>query len=207
MTNPKPSACQPSLVEVPEAPLISPTPAGGMAAELGRSIAKPLAELEQMRVDLEAAQAQAAEHLATLQRTIADFANYRRRTAEEREAEGQNAAEDLLRQLLPLLDDFERAASARPAELTDSAWADGVTVIERKLRAVLEASGVSTMDTRGAAFDPRRHEAIGTLPAAPEFEGAVVAETGHGYLRGERVLRPAQVMVGVLIIGDHQETD
>ena len=164
-------------------------------------------EFEQMRIDLEAAQAQAAEHLATAQRTIADFANYRRRTSEEREAENQNATEALLVVLLPVLDDFDRANSALPPELRDSTWVSGIAVIERKLRAALESCGVSLMDTAGAMFDPRLHEAIGTKPAAPEFEGAVVAETQHGYLRGERVLRPAQVLVGVPLITDNQPTE
>ena len=192
---------------IPEASAVPSPPVGDTPApfERGQNEVPPQADIEQMRADLESAQAQAAEHLVTLQRTIADFANYRRRTAEEREMEGQDATDTLLRGLLPVLDDFDRAAAARPSELDNSAWAEGIAVIERKLRAVIEAAGVSAMDTRGAVFDPRRHEAIGTLPAAPEFEGAVVAEVSRGYIRGERVLRPTQVMVGVPISDDQQE--
>ena len=157
--------------------------------------ADPGAELERLRAELEAAQTQTAEHLASLQRTAADFANYRRRTAEDRERELGLASESLLRKLLVVVDDFDRALEAMPPELRGASWIEGIVLLDRKLRQLLESEGVTPIDAIGRLFDPREHEAIASVPAPGVADGLVVAEIQRGYRVRDRVLRPAKVAV------------
>ncbi|HVA84725.1 MAG TPA: nucleotide exchange factor GrpE, partial [Candidatus Saccharimonadales bacterium] len=133
-------------------------------------------ELERLSAELRAAQGQAAEHLASLQRTAAEFSNYRRRTGEEREREAGLASEYLIRKVLTLADDFDRAIDAMPGELSGTAWVDGITAIDRKLRGLLESEGVRPIEALGARFDPREHEAITGVPGTGRPDGEVVAE-------------------------------
>src|SRR5664279_4899331 len=151
--------------------------------------------VEQLTAQLEIAKGLAAEHLASLQRTAADFANFKRRTAEDRERELGLASEFLLLKLLVVADDFDRALEAMPAELKGVAWIEGVTLLDRKLRALLESEGVTPIDAIGRPFDPREHEAIATVPATGRPEGEVVAEIQRGYRVRDRVLRPAMVAI------------
>jgi molecular chaperone GrpE len=150
---------------------------------------------EELSGQLEAAKALAAEHLASLQRTAADFANFRRRTTEDRERELGLASESLLRKLLAIVDDFDRALEAMPEELRSVAWIEGVVLLDRKLRALLESEGVTAIEVVGQPFDPREHEAITTVPGTGRPEGEVVAEIQRGYRVRDRVLRPAMVAV------------
>jgi molecular chaperone GrpE len=151
--------------------------------------------VEQLAVQLETAKDLAAEHLASLQRTAADFANFKRRTAEDRERELGLASEFLLLKLLVVADDFDRALEAMPAELKGVAWIEGVTLLDRKLRALLESEGVTPIEAIGRTFDPREHEAIATVPSTGRPEGEVVAEIQRGYRVRDRVLRPAMVAI------------
>lgn len=154
------------------------------------------AELEAARAELEAARQKADEYLAALQRERAEFTNYRRRTAEEREAMLGLAGEDLIRKVLALADDFDRAIDARPAELADDAWAEGIAAIDRKLRQLLESEGVTAIDaSSGRPFDPREHEAIANVPGTGRPDGEIVEEVRRGYRLRDRVLRPALVAV------------
>src|SRR3954453_8787626 len=114
------------------------------AAEIDISPTKLLADIEQLKAELGATSAKADEFLALLQRERAEFANYRRRTSEEREAMLGLAGEDLIRKVLAVADDFDRAIEARPANLADDAWSEGVAAIDRKLRQLLESEGVTT---------------------------------------------------------------
>jgi molecular chaperone GrpE len=152
-------------------------------------------ELESLRAELETAQTQAAEHLAILQRTAADFANFRRRTTEDRERELGLASEALLRKLLVVADDFDRALEAMPAELREQGWIEGIALVDRKLRALLESEGVTLIEAVGRPFDPREHEAIASVPGTGRPDGEVVAEIQRGYRLRDRVLRPAMVAV------------
>ncbi len=152
-------------------------------------------EVERLRADLEAAQAQAAEHLAALQRTAADFANFRRRTTEDRERDLGLASESLLRKVLGVADDFDRALDAMPPELKEIGWIEGIVLLDRKLRQLLESEGVTPIDAVGKPFDPREHEAVANVPATGRPEGEVVAELQRGYRIRDRVLRPAMVAV------------
>src|SRR5664280_2563529 len=153
------------------------------------------AEIDRLRAELDAAQAEMAEHKASLQRTAADFANFRRRTAEDRERELGLASESLLRKVLAVADDFDRALDAMPAELKGVGWIEGIVLLDRKLRALLESEGVTPIDVIGRPFDPREHEAVASIAAPDRLDGEVVAEIQRGYRVRDRVLRPALVAV------------
>jgi molecular chaperone GrpE len=152
-------------------------------------------EIDRLRAELDAAQAQAAEHVATLQRTAADFSNFRRRTAEERERDLGLAADWLLLKVVAVADDFDRALDAMPAELAGQSWIEGIVLLDRKLRALLESEGVKPIEAIGRQFDPREHEAIASMPGTGKPDGEIVAEAQRGYRVRDRILRPAMVAV------------
>jgi molecular chaperone GrpE len=164
-------------------------------ASFGGYASEAADDVEKLRAELDNAQAQAAEHLASLQRTAADFANYRRRTAEDRERELGLASEQLLRKLLSVADDFDRALEAMPVDLRSLGWIEGIVLLDRKLRQLLESEGVTPIDALGWPFDPREHEAIASIPAPGVPDGQVVAEIQRGYRIRDRVLRPAMVAI------------
>jgi molecular chaperone GrpE len=164
--------------------------------DLDVSPTKLLADIEQLRSELEASQAKSDEFLAGLQRERAEFSNYRRRTSEERDAMLGLAGEDLIRKVLALADDFDLAIDNRPAELSGHPWFEGLTAIDRKLRALLESEGVRPVEAEpGTPFDPREHEAIVTVPGTGRSEGEIVDVVRRGYKLRDRVLRPALVAV------------
>ena len=166
------------------------------ADEIDISPTKLLADIDALKGERDAIQQKADEYLAGLQRERAEFANYRRRTSEEREAMLGLAGEDLIRKVLVLADDFDRAIEAQPPELAGDAWVEGVTAIDRKLRALLESEGVSQIDASpGRPFDPREHEAIATVPGTGRNDGDIVEEIRRGYRLRDRVVRPALVAV------------
>jgi molecular chaperone GrpE len=155
-----------------------------------------LKRIEALIAERDAARETGEEYLTALQRERAEFQNYRRRTAEERMRELGLAGEDLIRKVLTLADDFDRAIEARPAEIADHPWFDGIAAIDRKLRSLLESEGVTTIDAAaGLPFDPREHEAIANVPDTGRAEGEIVEEVRRGYRLRDRVIRPALVAV------------
>jgi molecular chaperone GrpE len=166
------------------------------ADEIDISPTKLLADIEALTGERDAALQKADEFLAGLQRERAEFANYRRRTTEEREQMLGLAGEDLIRKVLALADDFDRAIEARPAEIAADPWVEGVAAIDRKLRALLESEGVSQIEASpGTPFDPREHEAIASVPGTERKDGEIVEEIRRGYRLRDRVVRPALVAV------------
>ena len=166
------------------------------AAEIDVSPTKLLGEIEALKGELETTKAKADEYLAGLQRERAEFSNYRRRTAEEREQMLGLAGEDLIRKVLVIADDFDLAIENRPADLAGNGWVEGVAAIDRKLRALLESEGVTTVGAEpGTPFDPRQHEAIANVPGTGRAEGEIVEMIRRGYLLRDRVIRPALVAV------------
>jgi molecular chaperone GrpE len=164
--------------------------------EIDVSPTKLLEEIEALKGDLEGARRQADEYLGLLQRERAEFNNFRRRTAEERERELGLAGEDLIRKVLALADDFDRAIDSRPAEIAQHSWVEGVAAIDRKLRSLLESEGVSAIEASpGKRFDPREHDAIANVPGSGRAEGEIVEEVRRGYRLRDRVIRPALVAV------------
>jgi molecular chaperone GrpE len=172
------------------------TRAQDRADEVDISPTKLLADIDGLRAELETSRKQADEYLAALQRERAEFLNFKRRTAEERERDLGLAGEGLIRKVLAIADDFDRAIENRPPELAGDAWADGVAAIDRKLRALLESEGVRPIKAApGQAFDPREHEAIANVPAPGRRDGEIVEEVQRGYRLRDRVLRPSLVAV------------
>jgi molecular chaperone GrpE len=164
--------------------------------ELDISPTKLLADIEALQGERDAAQAQAAEYLLALQRERAEFQNFKRRTAEERDRESGLANDLLLFKVLTVADDFDRAIESLPAGAETASWVDGVAAIDRKLRQLLESEGLRPIEvTPGMAFDPREHEALVNVPTTEVPEGSIVAELQRGYRIRDRILRPARVAI------------
>jgi molecular chaperone GrpE len=166
------------------------------AAEIDISPTALLAQIETLTAERDAARATADEYLLALQRERAEFQNFKRRTAEERMRELGLAGEDLIRKVLALADDFDRAIETRPESIADDPWFEGIAAIDRKLRQLLESEGVSAIDASpGRPFDPREHEAITNVPGTGRPDGEIVEEIRRGYRLRDRVIRPALVAV------------
>lgn len=130
-------------------------------------------------------------------RTAAEFDNARKRTAREREEYVRSANESLIRELLPVLDNLDRALQAAKGDPAAASVTAGVELIQRELLRVLEKFGVTPFVSAGAPFDPERHEAVARVPAAGRPEMTVVDEIARGYMLNGRVLRPAMVSVAM----------
>jgi molecular chaperone GrpE len=159
---------------------------------------EPEEEIQRLREALQAKTQEAEEHRERYLRGAAEFDNARKRAAREREDYTRYANESLLRELLPVLDNFSRALQAARSEPGAAAVTAGVELIQRELLRVLEKFGVTPFDSVGQPFDPERHEAIARVPAVGQPEGTVVNETARGYMLNGRVLRPAMVTVATL---------
>ncbi|HUF47161.1 MAG TPA: nucleotide exchange factor GrpE [Vicinamibacterales bacterium] len=135
-----------------------------------------------------------------LLRTTAEFDNYRKRTDRERRDLHEAAATDIIRDVLPIVDDLERAlAAAAPEARAEAgpvaAFRQGVDLIHRQMLEVLRRRGVEALDVVGQPFDPNWHEAVGHEPADGRPDGEIVTEVRRGYRLGERLLRAAMVRV------------
>ena len=146
--------------------------------------------LEERLVD---AEAKRDEYLADLQRLAADFDNYRKRAARDQESLVARAAERLVQGLLPVLDDLERALQAAD-EHEEAKLEEGVALVHRELTDLLRKEGVAEIETDGA-FDPHVHEALLAQPVDDAAQGQVIQVLQKGYRLGDRVLRPARVIV------------
>jgi molecular chaperone GrpE len=141
----------------------------------------------------EALERERDEYLDSLQRLKAEFDNYRKRTAREQQAFAARANESLVKELLPILDDLERALEA--AEQHEEAeLEEGVRLVHRSLAEALRKHGLELIETDGP-FDPHVHEALVAQPAEGAEPGSVVQVLQKGYRLGDRVLRPARVVV------------
>lgn len=130
-------------------------------------------------------------------RLFADFDNFKKRNAKERQELIQTASKDVVLGLLPVLDDFERAIKASEA-LTDAETVkEGVSLIYGKLMKALEAKGVKALDSKGLEFNVEQHEAITEiLPPTADLEGKVIDEVERGYYLNDKLIRFAKVVVG-----------
>jgi molecular chaperone GrpE len=160
----------------------------------GPTRADLIEKLEDMQRVLDETREQSDEHLRGLQRTAADFANYRRRVDEERDGLSQFSNALLISKLLAVLDDFDRALETVPKDIHEG-WVDGVRLVERKLRSLLEAEGVTQIEALGQPFDPNLHEAVVYEETADHPDNQVIGELQRGYRLRDRVLRPSLVRV------------
>ena len=150
-----------------------------------------ITELER---DLETVRQQADENTRSWQRTAADFANYRRRTEQERGVVTQLSNAVLISKMLSIVDDFDRALASVPEDAHEG-WVEGIRLVERKLRTVLESEGVTPIEAVGQPFDPNLHEAVVHEETREYPDNVVIDEVQRGYRLGDRVLRPALVRV------------
>jgi len=167
---------------------IDETPTGEVETEAGE-----ITDIKTLKETLAEVKAKAEANLAGWQRAQADFVNYKKRSEQEKQALGKFANSVLILNLLPILDDFERAFSSLPPKMEKLSWLDGIRLIERKLWAVLQAQGVSPIKALGEPFDPQFHEAVRQDKGK---EGVVIEEVQKGYMLEDRVIRPTMVVVG-----------
>lgn len=149
-------------------------------------------DVEALKRQLEDAETKLAETVDGWQRSMADFQNYKRRVERDNETFKASTKGDIVRKVLPVLDDLERALQNRPKE---DAWASGIELIVRKFQNLLDSEGVKRIEANGAAFDPAFHEAISHEPSTEVESGHVIDVVQNGYMLGERVIRPALVRV------------
>lgn len=155
------------------------------------------AEVRRLQQELQAKTKEAEGLQDRNLRLMAEFDNARKRAAREREDYSRFANESLLRELLPVLDNFDRALQATRSDPAMVAVTEGVELIQRELLRVLDKFGVKPFSSIGEPFDPERHEAVARVPAVEQPEMTVVGETARGYLLHGRVLRPAMVTVAM----------
>ena len=160
-------------------------PDTSVTGSAGADANSPSSALQQERDDL----------YDRLLRMTADFDNYRKRTERDRRELSDAVAADLVRDVLPAIDDLERALSAPATDDSTAAYRRGVELIHRRLIDALRTRGVEPLEVLGTEFDPNWHEAVGHDPADGRRDGEITAELRRGYRIGQRLLRPAQVKV------------
>lgn len=150
---------------------------------------------EQEQGELARLKAEAEESQTRLLRAQADFDNFRRRTQKEKEELGKYASMKLVTELIPVIDNFERAMATVPEGPETESFAKGIQMIFRQLETVLGNEGLTAMETVGQPFNPEFHQAIMQVESDEHEEGIVVEEVQKGYMLKDKVLRPAMVKV------------
>jgi molecular chaperone GrpE len=153
---------------------------------------QPNAEVESLKNQLAEAESKASEYKDGWARSQAEFQNYKKRIERDNELTYASMKGDIVKKVLPVLDDLELALQNRPV---DDAWASGVELIARKLQNILESEGVKRIEAKGLAFDPNFHDAITHEVSETVESGHVIDVVRNGYTLGERVIRPASVRV------------
>jgi len=150
-------------------------------------------QIEALQSQLAEAESKASEYKDGWMRSQAEFQNYKKRIERDNEMMYFQMKGDIIKKILPVLDDLERALQNRPSD--SGAWISGIELIQKKLASTLETEGVKKIEAQGALFDPNFHEAISHEPAEGFESGHVIAVVQNGYMLGERVIRPALVRV------------
>ena len=184
---------RPSHHERPTKPLVRDSgQVEGAAKPLGNREVPPAPSVPELEEQLTQLEAERDEHLNDLKRVAADFENYRKRVARDQESLVARAHERLVKELLPVLDDLERALAAAE-EHEEAKLEEGVRLVHEELKAALTREGLAEIETNGR-FDPHVHEALLSQPSDAE-EGSVLEVVQKGYRLGDRVVRPARVVV------------
>lgn len=152
-------------------------------------------DADALRRQLEEAQQRVQELQDRWHRAAADLANLKRRTEQDRGDVERFANMVLVQEILPVLDNFERAITTIPGDLAMLTWIHGVILIERHLQTILERQGLGVIETQGKPFNPHEHEAIAEVVTSEQTPGTVVREYQKGYTMHGRVIRPALVEV------------
>jgi len=172
--------------------VIQEEPNEGLTSEVAPEVTE-VEDVELLKQALAEEKEKAETNLAGWQRAQADFINYKRRSEQEKEEISKFASSVLILNLLPILDDLERAFNSIPPRLAKLSWVEGIRLIERKLQANLKAQGLSQIEALGEPFDPNFHEAV---RQGKGKDGIVVEEIQKGYKLHDRVIRPTKVVVG-----------
>ena len=183
-----------SPAQPPEAPDATP-PAGDASPENAASEAQVEKDLDALLADTKQ---ERDEYLELAKRTKADFENYRKRMGSEVQAASARGKAELILEVVPVLDDLERALQAAgidPEGDSPDGLAHGVLLVFRSLREALARNGIEAVDPKGEKFDPTAHEALSTQPADGAEPGTVVEVMQKGYRLGEHLVRPARVVV------------
>jgi molecular chaperone GrpE len=192
--DPAEAAAASSVDEATEAAPAAPETDGETAADTASEAVGIEQRLQELEQELARVRDEAEDANGRALRILAEFDTYRRRTDKERVSAADRGAAEVLRELLEVADNFDRAL----AHVTDdmpAAFADGIRLVARSLHDILDRRGVSRIETAGKPFDPERHEAISSLPGEEAEPNTVLAEVQPGYMLGDRVLRPAKVIV------------
>ncbi len=150
------------------------------------------AERDALKQQLAEAQSKASVYKDSWLRSQAEFQNYRKRIERDNELTYISLKGDIVKKILPVLDDLERALQNR---VPGDAWANGIELVARKFQNILESEGIKKIEAIGMEFDPNFHEAISHEPADGMQSGHVIGVVQNGYMIGERVIRPALVRV------------
>lgn len=148
-------------------------------------------EYAALKEELESAQAEIEEKQNELLRSVAEFSNYKKRLGRDQELQKVTMKGDIVKRFLPVMDDMLRALQNAP----DDPWVEGIQLIYRKMESALEAEGITRIEAEGMEFDPNFHEAVSQVPSEEHESGTVVEVLQQGYMLGERVVRPAMVLV------------
>lgn len=169
----------------------------GLSTEDTLEDAASPADSSDLLAQLEAERARAEEEHQRYLRALADFANYKKRVAEQEARARQFATRELVLKILPIIDDFERALSSAEESQSFEALRDGLVMTLRKLMSVLESEGVQPIEAVGREFDPSMHEAVMRVEDSEHPENTIVHELQKGYTLASEVIRPSRVSVAV----------
>jgi molecular chaperone GrpE len=170
----------------------NPSEAVATSNDVSESTEHLSAEIDSLKKHLAEAESRTSEYKDSWLRAQAEFQNYRKRIERDNELMYASMKGDIIKKVLPVLDDLERALQNRPDE---DPWANGIELVVRKFQNLLENEGVKKIEALGVEFDPNFHEAISHEPADGVHSGHVIGVVQNGYMIGERVIRPAMVRV------------
>jgi molecular chaperone GrpE len=150
---------------------------------------------DSLAVELEKTRMESKEYFEGWQRERADFANFKKRIERDQAQMAQSMSGNIIKKYLVVLDDLDRALKNRPTDQEGAKWAEGIDLIYRKLQTILENENVKRIPVETELFDPNIHEAISHEDSPDHKSGQVIEVLQHGYMIGDRVLRPALVRV------------
>jgi molecular chaperone GrpE len=154
---------------------------------------RPGNDMQTLEANLTEEKDKTSQYLANWQRAEADFSNYKKRAEQEKTDITTYANSSLILNLLPVLDDMERAIVSLPPKFANASWTEGIKLIHRKFKSVLESQGLIEVESVGKPFDHNFHEAVAQIDGE---EGIILNEVQKGYILKNRILRPASVVVG-----------
>jgi molecular chaperone GrpE len=154
---------------------------------------KEASKIDELEKELEEAKNKAESNLAGWQRAQADFVNFRRAAEQEKQEICKYASRDIIKNLLPVIDDFERVIDNIPEEDASKGWVEGLKLVDKKFRDTLAKQGVTSFNCLGKEFDPQCMDALSCGKGAKDM---VIMEIEKGYKMNDKVIRPAKVVVG-----------